>query len=528
MAELDDGLQIKVSTADLRQVSTQLSGDRAATLEPRSTQVKTDFSPGVPFGATSASGYVFAAKKRYALALDRAIATLAGYTARVDQIALATSEAADNYDEVDALTAVRLAGKGLHHSHTDPAYLPSGTVPAAPPPSKQLPIMGPPVPKKNTEEPAGGPVAPPWCTNWDAYNLHALWQMVEGDNIETGRRQVSTWAAVESALVDQIARLRRYRQTTEVAWPATSSPAARTFLAELDELIANMSRSETAAGRNKHALNGIMDSLESAKKRLEPLLGQYQGKADDMMLRQLDGAEDEINRKARQIMADAEIAVSQHTESITLPPRYSPSREDLALPLPPGGGGSGPGGDGGGSLVPPVPHHPPAPLPGINPVLPDGQQWTPGGGTPGGSGPILGGVGGGTTPPTTGLPSVGGGASIGAGAGVGIGGGLGSGSSFGGGALPPGGMYAPASGAGGRGVGGAQAGGRAGGTSSGMPGMAGMGAGGGRPGRNQSGQDSNGRADLVWEVAEGVAPVTEAPRGERRHDLGPGVIGINR
>ncbi|MGW0432350.1 hypothetical protein ACWDV4_07365 [Micromonospora sp. NPDC003197] len=523
MAELDDGLQIRVSTADLRQVSTQLSGDKAATLEPRSTQVKTDFSPGVPFGATSASGYVFAAKKRYALALDRAIATLAGYTTRVDQIALATSEAADNYDQVDELAAVRLAGRGLHHSHIDPTYLPSGTAPAAPPRNTQLPIMGPSVPSKKTEQPAGGPVAPPWCTNWDAYDVHALWQMVEGDNIETGRRQVSTWAAVESALADQIARLRRYRQTSEVAWPATSSIAARTFLGELDQLITSMVQSETASGRNKHALNGIMDVLESAKKRLEPLRRQYQEKADDLLLRQLDGAEDDINRKARQIMSETENVVAQHAESITLPARYeSDLREPKLPPVPGGKSGSG----GGGSHVPPVPHNPPASLPGINPVLPDGQQWTPGGSTPGGSGPILGGVGGGTTtpaPPATGLPGTG----IGVGSGTG---GLVAGGGLGGNALPPGGMYAPVGGASGRGAGGPTMAGRAG--SSGMPNTAGMGAGmplgaGGR-GQDRRDQGSNGRADLVWEVAEGVPPVTEAPRGERRHDLGPGVIGINR
>ena len=526
MAELDDGLQIRVSTADLRQVSTQLSGDRRATLEPRSTQVRVDFSPGVPFGATSASGYVFAAKKRYALALDRAIVTVAGYAARVDQIALATSEAADNYDQVDELTAVRLAGKGLHHSHNDPQYLPGGPTPAAPPLSNQLPIMGPPAPGKSIDQPAGGPVAPPWCTNWDAYDVHALWQMVEGDNIETGRRQVSTWAAVESALADQIARLHRYRQTVEVAWPAAHSPAARTFLAELDQLIASMERSETAAGRNKHALNGIMDTLEPAKKRLEPLIGQYQEKADDMMLRQLDGAEDEINRKARQIMAETETAVAQHTESITLPPRYKADRKEPELPPPPGGGGAGSG--GGGSHVPPVPHHPPAPLPGINPVLPDGQRWTPGNGTPGGGGPILGGVSGGTHP-TTGLPGLGGGGGAGIGVGSGIGGGLGSGNGFGSGGLPPGGVYAPVGGPSSRSTGGPTMASRAGGTGPVMPGMgAGMAPGAGRRGPARLSQDSNSRADLVWEVAEGVAPVTEAPRGEHRHDLGPGVIGINR
>jgi hypothetical protein len=111
MAEATEGLEIRVETADLRDVAGRLRADRAATLEPRSAQVNADFAGDPPFGGNSASGYVFAAKTVYAQALRRALATVAAYTAEVDRIAGATEAAAGNYDQVDSAAALRMASR---------------------------------------------------------------------------------------------------------------------------------------------------------------------------------------------------------------------------------------------------------------------------------------------------------------------------------------------------------------------------------------------------------------------------------
>jgi hypothetical protein len=393
--------------------------------------------------------------------------------------------------------------------------------------------------------------------NWDAYDVNALWEMVRGDNIPAGRRQVQTWAAVESALTDQLARLRGYRQTVETAWPPERSPAAQQFMENLDDLTASMLETATAAARTKHAVNGVMDALETARNQLEPLVADYKASANDLIPRQIDGTEDDVNIKARKIMAEAESAVSHHSTGITPPPRFAP--RDVREP-----GGAGRSSDRQGqtrssstygqtwSDSSAVSHNPPAPPPGVNPVMPDGQQWTPGGA--GTSGPVLSGIGGGALP-STGLPVGGAGpAPVGSGTGgsVPFGGGLlpgvlpGAGAGRGGvprgfgRGLPSGGVGVPGLGAGtpGRGLGAGS--GRPGASRLGVPvngvigdqptggmGAGGMGGAAGRGRRGQDGSERLGEPDVIWEVAEGVIPVIEA-KPEHRHDVGPGVIGIDR
>ncbi|GAB3800451.1 hypothetical protein [Micromonospora zhanjiangensis] len=549
MAEVTDGLEIRVETADLRDVAGRLRGDRAATLYPRSAQVNADFAGDPPFGGNSASGYVFVAKTVYAQALRRAQATVAAYTAEVDRIAGATEAAAGNYDQVDSNAALRVSSRAPEVAIPAPRQDDSGRA------------SGPGASGATVERPAGAAPASvagsesferpaTWCVNWDAYDINALWAMVQGDDIAAGRRQVQTWAAVESALTDQLARLKSYRQTIEAAWPPERSPAAKQFMERLDDLTANMLETAAAAGRTKHAANGIMDALETARTQLEPLVVEYRASANDLIPRQLDGSEDDINVKGRKIMAEAESAVGHHSAGITPPPYFGAGPGDYS--------GGGDQGFGHGEQPKPnanagqswsgrsmVSHNPPAPLPGVNPMMPDGQHWTPGGA--GTSGPILSGIGNGTVP-SSGLPGGGTGSgpvTPGAGGSASLGGGLlgvlpGAGAGRNG---VPGG-YArgvPSRGAGVPGVGEGTPG-RGSGTGTGRPGAGrigapvngviggqptgGMGAS-GRGRRGRDGSDRLGDPDVVWEVAEGVVPVIEAGP-EPRHDLGPGVIGIDR
>ena len=392
------------------------------------------------------------------------------------------------------------------------------------------------------------------CTAWGNYSTESLWKMVEGEDDADGWRQVAAWGRMEQAVGAQRRRLVACRQALVEKWPPQTSEASRVFVAHLDGLIASMDQTLKAASSTSAALAGIMQALATAKREMDPLRQEYAEKSNDLVLRSWDGAEDEINDRARAVMAKAERAVMQYTAAIVAPPQYQfGAGYDGGTPFgPPGspgspGGLSGrPPGAGADAIIPPVPHHPPSPSSGD----PPGSSG-PTAGLP--TGPILGGV----TPPGVGGPGVSelpggtaGGPSGPGGTGAPGAGGPGPGGpgGFGAGAVPTGGMI----GAGGPGRGGGTGrGGRGAAASMGAPGaQPRSGSGGGRSaggmppggviggapltghaghgGGRRSGDARHGDPDNPWEVAEGVPPIIEAPSEPRRPDPGPGVIGMGR
>jgi hypothetical protein len=166
-------------------------------------------------------------------------------------------------------------------------------------------------------QPSGG-----WCTNWDAYNTRQIWDMVSGEDDPQGWRQVNAWGNFEQAVSAQRRRLMACRQALAEKWPPDSSEASRVFIAEMDNLIKNMDASLQAASSTASGLAGIMQALASAKRELGPIRQEYEDKSSDLMIRQLDHAEDEIDARARQVMFRAEMAVSDYTPMIKPPPRY--------------------------------------------------------------------------------------------------------------------------------------------------------------------------------------------------------------
>ncbi|MEV6595766.1 hypothetical protein AB0M36_02770 [Actinoplanes sp. NPDC051346] len=255
-----------------------------------------------------------------------------------------------------------------------------------------------------TDESPGG-----WCTNWSAYNVESIWEMVrlEGEKKGDNRwQQVHTWAAIETALHAHGAWLTAFQAEIERVWPSTGAASAA-FGREIDTLKASMDQTVVAAGRTKHALNDILTTIEETKAKIREVHEEYDKKSHDAMIRQVDGAEDKLNEKARRIMAESENVVRQRTVSIVPPPAFrrliDGAGEDDSRP----GGGSSGSGVGAGGVFPPVRHDPPAPLPGVDPVMPDGKDWEPsvpdgsnGAGT-GNGGPALSGVISPQAPPPT-------------------------------------------------------------------------------------------------------------------------------
>lgn len=99
---------IKVDVAGLVDFAKVVRDENERTLVPQSYNVHTDFKKGVPFGLTSASGYVYAAKERYQQSLIRAMRQLTIYIHTAEIIADAAERVAKEYAATDALSAARL------------------------------------------------------------------------------------------------------------------------------------------------------------------------------------------------------------------------------------------------------------------------------------------------------------------------------------------------------------------------------------------------------------------------------------
>ncbi|HYN96162.1 MAG TPA: hypothetical protein VES42_20140, partial [Pilimelia sp.] len=251
-----------------------------------------------------------------------------------------------------------------------------------------------------------------WCTNWSAYDVQALWKMVEPDNVCEGWNHVLAWQRVADAVNTQIGVLVDKQRQLAQLWPADANTAATAFMGRLDTLIATMRRTAAAAAATKTAMERINEELSSAQMDLRGYHEKYRSKSTDLIPSALDGAEDEVTKEARARSAKLEQAIDAGASTmVPVPVFISSPAGNIEPPGPrePGGsGGAGGGGVPASAVVPPIVHTPPSPLAGVDPVLPEGTQWTPGGIGPqsGADGPQLSGVnnlppgapGGGLTP----------------------------------------------------------------------------------------------------------------------------------
>ncbi len=396
---------------------------------------------------------------------------------------------------------------------------------------------------------------PGWCTNWQAFNTPRLWAMVADEDNAESWKQIAALGAMADTLKDQRNRLIAARDALVQAWPPEKNPGAQAFLRRMNTLLANMADTKAKADENAVQLGQMVDSLRLAKAKIGPLYQQYLDKRDDLVPNWWDNAEDELDEQARQHMIDTEQAVAPRAERITSPAPYTLDLEgyvdngESGMPASVGsphhGSAFGSPSASGASVS--VPHEPPPPLPGHDPILP--TIPTPGGS----SGPGLAGISPippGTLPevppgpmPASSLPSrpLEPGLIIGRGGGswpVGGGGSRGmptwpivgppAGRGLNSGAKPATPSWLP-TGSSQPGTPGAP--GQPGRGNSGRPTskghlVGGPGVHGGNPQhRDNDGQDCQFDADNPWATAIGVTPVIEPSTRQPRHDPGPGVIG---
>jgi len=239
-----------------------------------------------------------------------------------------------------------------------------------------------------------------WCTNWGAYNTPRLWSMVMNEDEGPGRAAVSAWRTLSGSVQSQREALLAAKADLIASWPPDQNASSAAFVRELDTLILRLDGASADAEATALGLNNIVNALQTAKTKIQPLWEQYKDKSSDLVPNWWDGAEDEIDEQARQHMITAEREVADSVALIKVPDPYefeipgpvddpdkkkNPNQTKLH---------SGPGGGGGISAT--VPHDPVPPLPDQDPVLPDGPGDGGGGGGPTDGGPSSGGPGGGS------------------------------------------------------------------------------------------------------------------------------------
>ncbi|MEU4221419.1 hypothetical protein AB0F10_39505, partial [Actinoplanes sp. NPDC026623] len=231
--------------------------------------------------------------------------------------------------------------------------------------------------------------------DWNAYNLPAIWSMIEPENVCTGADRVLGWMNLAAACRDQHRRLLAAREELAEVWSPDKNASARHFLRQLDLLAVSMDQTLTRAEDTRVGLQGVFEALSTAQSTIRPLAAERDVVAGDLIPRFLDHAEDEYDERARQAMREAEAAIGEHGRQIQAPALFQlgtgASGRDPDLPDEEGSESGAAAGDGpalGALRAEPrpvaVPHDPPAPSAAAVPPA--------GAGSSAGAGPGLAGV----------------------------------------------------------------------------------------------------------------------------------------
>ncbi|MFG2037068.1 hypothetical protein [Dactylosporangium sp. NPDC048998] len=391
---------------------------------------------------------------------------------------------------------------------------------------------------------------------YNDYTLPKLWEMLEGEDPETGFAHVNTLNRLRTALEQQRDNLRAQRDRLIEGWPPDRSEAATAFVGRINDMIDVMTYTASAAGRICTGVDGVFAAIRDARRQMEPMMADYSKRSPGRGLQVGNARHAELDQRGRDVLiaADAKVADASGMINSSLPPyrRIRDSGESTTLiasdanaPGSPTVGQSGGGGNQSAVLRAPVfdPPQPSAPVGNgtggfaDGPVLagePTAQPPTPGGGNSvgyPGSGPV-GLIGGGAGP---GQSASGPNGAVGfRPGGVGVGGVIGEPRPY----NPAGGQItgAPMTGIGPR-TGSTQAArrqtGRSAVSSNPLESRGASGISGGYRDRSFEAYAERRRSkrrgddDELWSVEEGVSPVLDATT-ERSHDPGPGVLGIDR
>jgi hypothetical protein len=195
-----------------------------------------------------------------------------------------------------------------------------------------------------------------WATNWSAWDVPRIWDMVRAENNPNGWEQVEGFAQLSGVLFEYYRKLRSHREALHNAWRSPvgeqmvdvmMDPFAKSLLSE-----SNCAR-ETAAG-----LHGIMTTMADAKREIAPLLDRWNTVTIDWIPSWWIPEAGILNHKAQQIMRETEKAISDYRQQIVVPQFFRPESRtaDDSLPPPPLLPRDDPA---DAPLIPPIPGHRP-------------------------------------------------------------------------------------------------------------------------------------------------------------------------
>ncbi|TDC82985.1 hypothetical protein E1193_09985 [Micromonospora sp. KC606] len=112
-------------------------------------------------------------------------------------------------------------------------------------------------------------------TDWHLMDVLSMWACLQDHDTQGHWKQVTGWRKICDLAMAHLRRLRDYRRGLAEAWPPETSAAARTYLAELDQLIEKVQRTHDTAAANHDALAAAIRAIDSARPELKDLYEQY-------------------------------------------------------------------------------------------------------------------------------------------------------------------------------------------------------------------------------------------------------------
>jgi hypothetical protein len=186
-------------------------------------------------------------------------------------------------------------------------------------------------------------------TNWNAYRLDEIWQMLRDENGRISWTQYYAWRRMATLCEEQADQLEKaLRQLTE-RWPTRPGTAAHAFQLQVEALIASMRHSVEAANANRDAVHKITFHLGAARGQVANLLDQARQYASaearlvDTIASMMgpgphtnpgsvpaalpapppDEWQRQLDQQARQIMAETDATIAAEATRLHVPTPYT-------------------------------------------------------------------------------------------------------------------------------------------------------------------------------------------------------------
>nr|WP_230688862.1 hypothetical protein [Micromonospora sp. WMMC415] len=112
-------------------------------------------------------------------------------------------------------------------------------------------------------------------TDWHLMDVASMWACLKDQDTTNQWRHVAGWRKVCDLAQAHLGRLQAYRRGLAEAWPPDTNAAARTYLAELDQLIDRVQHTHDAAAANYTALAAATQAIGSTRTALEKIHDEY-------------------------------------------------------------------------------------------------------------------------------------------------------------------------------------------------------------------------------------------------------------